>query len=146
MKNPSLVPWTNASEFLAVFSLLFDTSATVRDRFTSAVSIFAIWSQRGELPLAIESTFNIVTVILLDLDASYDAYNLSKLEKHVPAGLEELFGLPESSRPALKNGVSYGINLSYAATIIRCVSSITINVDLSMELWMCSSKRCMLNL
>ncbi|KGG49980.1 hypothetical protein DI09_97p30 [Mitosporidium daphniae] len=119
MKGPSLVPWVNGSELLAVFSLLFDKSGSVSERFASASSILTSWSHRGEVPLAIESTLNIVNVILLDLNMFYGNSISNMSSGNVPLGLEELFDFPEPSEQPLFTNAPCAMSLSYAATIIR---------------------------
>ncbi|GAA5912639.1 rRNA-processing protein LAS1 [Sporobolomyces salmoneus] len=97
MLLPHRTAWTTPLEFQSVYSDLFESDGdTTRQR--TALSRIAVWQSRNLCPSAVESTANLLNLILLDSSPSSSCH---------------------SPRPS-----SSQLRLSYSMTLIRFVNSL----------------------
>ncbi|GAA5820654.1 hypothetical protein JCM10212_004320 [Sporobolomyces blumeae] len=96
MLLPHRTAWTTPVEFHAVFSDLFESDGDL-ERQATALSRIAVWQSRSTCPHAVESTANLVRLILVDADPSRRS----------------------SSKPSV-----HELRLSYSMAIIRFVNSL----------------------
>lgn len=121
MRGPVLLPWENAHEFFSVYNLLFNPPENnIIKTYTLISEKISTWAMRGDLPLAIDSTHNIIITILFDLNSQPNPFQLS-------LSLETLLNESVYNENEDTNYQISVTRLAYATTIIRyCIVNLFI--------------------